>query len=124
MLGIAIDNLSWIQTKPKAQHTLLVFFFCNKAPTYPLLRPKTKLPIQAPKMDKLHASIAFVLSLYWIFDQVNSLCGVDDSFQTFGQKAYQVLTIARTNSEQRDICKAKGHGKICIETLCGILKVN
>ena len=73
-------------------------------------------------MDKSGTSIAFVLSLYGIIGHVNSLCGVDDSFQGFGQKAYQVQTIAESNWESKGICEAKGSGEICITATLSILQ--
>ena len=62
-------------------------------------------------MTKLHSFVAFVLTLFWNVDLAYSACGVDDSFQPFGQKAYKVQPSSAHQATHKATCEATDPGK-------------
>ena len=69
-------------------------------------------------MDNFIDLLPLVLFLFGILDHVNASCGIDDSFQAFGPKAYKVLTDKEPNWIHRGYCLALGSGKLACLIVC------
>ena len=68
-------------------------------------------------MAQLHGLMVFVLSLFWDVDLAYSACGVDDSFQPFGQKAYKVQTSSANQATHKATCEATAPGKFSVSAI-------